>query len=1047
MPDSPPEPPDTSPEDRTRTSGASLRAKLARELDEPAARRFQPPPIPDHTLLHPIGDGACGEVWLARNALGTLRAVKVVYRARFRDDRPYEREFDGILKYEPISRTHEGLVQVLHVGKTDDARCFYYVMELADDIGAGAAGPAASLAHESEAPPSHSYHPRTLRSELARHQRLPPAEAARLTLRLAQALSHLHQHGLVHRDIKPSNVIFVAGQPKLADIGLVTDVGSSQSFVGTEGFIPPEGPGTPPADIYAVGKLLYELATGRDRMDFPQLPPRLDQLPEGEALLELNEVVTRACAPDLAHRYAKVAELEAELNLFLAGRSIRRVRHIEGYLARVKKLAAAGTILLALTAGALWVSKREERLAEERAQAATERALAEAALRKRAEAAERQTQLQLYTALLEQARATVRSGDLGQRVRALEAIRQAGAISNRFELRREVMAALALPDLRFDRELAISPEVTMKWLDPRFERIAICRGRGPVEIRAASNQQLLATLPASANLKAFGATWSRDGRFLAVKRDYDSTGHRVDIEVWKVEEPRQVLVVRDARWDARTFHPHKSQLLTAGPDGLIIAWDLEEGKELSRGQFGATPQCLAYSPEGSRVAASYQRTHGWGVSIHSAADGALLFSQILSNRVSSLAWHPDGVWLALTTFGGEVGLLDSRTGTLRPLGRHRAEAVFTAFDPQGDYLLTGGWERELICWDMRTLQRAMTIGLDSYVAQFRSDGTACALWTPSGVRLHAFEHPTAHRRFPEDLGPRLRHAAFSPDGRWLAASADKRVGMWDLTGSAPGAVAEAGADTQLFWTADSSELFGSSHGESCYRWRVQPPANASAPPMLEQLRLPRPAGFISLRLASDQIIWTGDRGARITELSNAEADDGIWAEAIQGMTAVSPDRRWLAVCRSYGTVLHVYRMPEMVLAARLTNQAAVAGFSFSPSLDELGVASRGQIEFWSTTTWERTRAATSFIGMPAVGMIFTPDGRGVWLAKDYRTAGLYDARTLEPILLLPTGVIPLTLSADGRHLAVSVDAQHLQVWDLVAVRQHFRDAGVDWAEN
>jgi len=44
-----------------------------------------------------IGRGAYGEVWLARSALGTLRAVKVVYRARFEDDHPYEREFKGIV--------------------------------------------------------------------------------------------------------------------------------------------------------------------------------------------------------------------------------------------------------------------------------------------------------------------------------------------------------------------------------------------------------------------------------------------------------------------------------------------------------------------------------------------------------------------------------------------------------------------------------------------------------------------------------------------------------------------------------------------------------------------------------------------------------------------------------------------------------------------------------------------------------------------------------------------------------------------------------------
>src|SRR5262245_53087270 len=105
--------------DADSTTSDALRASLERMLAEAATggAASLPPPVPDHTLLHPIGSGAYGEVWLARNALGTLRAVKVVHRARFKDERPYEREFHGILKYEPISRSHEGLVQVLHVGR------------------------------------------------------------------------------------------------------------------------------------------------------------------------------------------------------------------------------------------------------------------------------------------------------------------------------------------------------------------------------------------------------------------------------------------------------------------------------------------------------------------------------------------------------------------------------------------------------------------------------------------------------------------------------------------------------------------------------------------------------------------------------------------------------------------------------------------------------------------------------------------------------------------------------------------------------------------
>src|SRR5438874_11711060 len=73
----------------------------------PSERLLQPTPIvPDHELLRCIGRGSYGEVWLARNVLGELRAVKIVYRNRFEHDRPFEREFEGIQKFEPISRAH-----------------------------------------------------------------------------------------------------------------------------------------------------------------------------------------------------------------------------------------------------------------------------------------------------------------------------------------------------------------------------------------------------------------------------------------------------------------------------------------------------------------------------------------------------------------------------------------------------------------------------------------------------------------------------------------------------------------------------------------------------------------------------------------------------------------------------------------------------------------------------------------------------------------------------------------------------------------------------
>jgi serine/threonine protein kinase len=119
------------------------------------------------------------------------------------------------------------------------------------------------------------YYPRTLASDLKQRGKLPLDECIALGLSLATALEHLHGHGLIHRDIKPSNVIFVNGVPKLADIGLVAQKDSTVSFVGTRGYFPPEGPGSAQADLYSLGKVLYEISTGLDRRRCAELPEDL----------------------------------------------------------------------------------------------------------------------------------------------------------------------------------------------------------------------------------------------------------------------------------------------------------------------------------------------------------------------------------------------------------------------------------------------------------------------------------------------------------------------------------------------------------------------------------------------------------------------------------------------------------------------------------------------------------------------------------------------------------------------------------------------------
>jgi len=340
--------------------------------------------IPDYDLLRRIGAGAYGEVWLARStATGVLRAAKIVWRRTFEDERPFQREFAGIQRFEQVSRAHPSQLALFHIGRSDAQGCFYYLMELADAAepepgggvlerrgngkatddrwepglpGSRIPGPDRAGAPRPEDAVS-SYVAHTLRADLGRG-RLPAARVLEIGLALAEALGHLHRHGLVHRDVKPSNVIFVNGRPKLADIGLVTDASDQCSIVGTEGYLPPEGPGTAQADIFALGKVLYEAATGLDRRQCPRLPEDLRSWADAKVVFELNEILLKSCASDPRARYASAEAMLADLQLLQRGRSVKSRRTWDRLRVAVTKLGIALGVLALLAAGEAVISQR-----------------------------------------------------------------------------------------------------------------------------------------------------------------------------------------------------------------------------------------------------------------------------------------------------------------------------------------------------------------------------------------------------------------------------------------------------------------------------------------------------------------------------------------------------------------------------------------------------------------------------------------------------------------------------------------------------------------
>ena len=110
--------------------------------------------------------------------------------------------------------------------------------------------------------------------------------------------------------------MFFSTKP-MADIGLVSAHGEGRTFVGTEGYIPPEGPGSPRADIYALGMVLYEAFSGFKRREFPKLPTNLEDLSDHGTLIGLNRVIMRACQAESNKRYQSATELRRALEKLL----------------------------------------------------------------------------------------------------------------------------------------------------------------------------------------------------------------------------------------------------------------------------------------------------------------------------------------------------------------------------------------------------------------------------------------------------------------------------------------------------------------------------------------------------------------------------------------------------------------------------------------------------------------------------------------------------------------------------------------------------------